>query len=121
MVLFWKYQGAASSDARRNIKELVQLHRVQILIVVQPRISVGTADEVIRSLSFDNHTKVDALGFSRVIWILWKSFVCSVDVVCSSRQFVSLIIDDGKKLRLALTAVYASPSPSIRDLFWNYL
>ncbi|PPR84330.1 hypothetical protein GOBAR_AA36382 [Gossypium barbadense] len=46
------------------------------------------------------------VGVFKGIRVLWKLSVGSVEVVCRSRQFISLIIDGGKKLFWALTAVH---------------
>ncbi|XVF28490.1 hypothetical protein REPUB_Repub15cG0033500 [Reevesia pubescens] len=83
--------GAGSLDFLRHVRELIRAHRVNILIIVEPRISGSNADRVIRKLKFDGVAKVDARGFSGGIWVLWKA------------------------------TVYASPTPSVRELFWNYL
>ncbi|OMO73363.1 Endonuclease/exonuclease/phosphatase [Corchorus olitorius] len=88
---------------------------------LQPRMSDAKADRIIRSLRFDGFTKVDAVGFSGGIWVLWKSSIGSVNVVEKGGQFFSIFITDNKGLRWALTVVYASPTPSVRDFLWNYL
>ncbi|MBA0877096.1 hypothetical protein Goshw_011619 [Gossypium schwendimanii] len=49
------------------------------------------------SFSANNVTFGGCVGVFRGIWTLWKSSVGSVEVVCRSRQFISLIIDDGKR------------------------
>ncbi|XVF35202.1 hypothetical protein REPUB_Repub18cG0125100 [Reevesia pubescens] len=73
-----KMRGAGSGKFRRYVKELIRVNKVDLLIIVEPRVSGNTADKVIRELQFDSFTKVDAVGFSGGLWILWKNSIGSV-------------------------------------------
>ncbi|OMP03577.1 Endonuclease/exonuclease/phosphatase [Corchorus olitorius] len=120
-ILLWNCRGAANPVFRRNVRELIRSHHVDLLIIVEPKVSDAKTDRIIRSLRFDGFTKVDAVGFSGGIWVLWKSFIGLVNVVEKGGQFISIFITDNKGLRWALTVVYASPTPSVLDFLWNYL
>lgn len=76
---------------------------------------------MIRKLRFDCFTVVDAQGFSGLIWVLWKKSIGHVQVVFKSSQMISLVITDNRNSQWALSAVYASPTPSIREQFWQFL
>ena len=120
-ILFWNVRGAVSSDCKRNIKELVRSHKIEILIIAEPRISDRKADRVIRSLRFDGHAKVDAVGFSGGIWVLWKNSIGTVQVFEMGGQFLTIIITSPDKIKWGLMAVYASPAEVTRKFLWNYL
>ncbi|OMO68562.1 reverse transcriptase [Corchorus capsularis] len=79
-------QGAANPDFRRNMLELIHSHHVDLLIIVEPRVSGVKADRIISRLRFDGFTKVDAVGFSGGIWVLWKSSIGLMNVVEQSDE-----------------------------------
>ena len=97
------------------------MYKVDVLMLVEPRISGEVADKVIRKLCFDDHTKVDANGFSGGIWILWKSSIGKIQVLETNGQFISVSVTNGDGKNWFLTVVYASPTPSIRELLWAHL
>ncbi|XVF13155.1 hypothetical protein REPUB_Repub08aG0183800 [Reevesia pubescens] len=120
-VLFWNCRGAGSTSFLSHVKELIRLHNVEILVVAEPRISGLAADKVIRKLRFNGHTKIDAIGFSGGIWILWKSTIGQVQVFDKFEQGITLFIDNGSGVKWVFSAIYASHSPSLRESLWNYL
>ncbi|XVE96968.1 hypothetical protein REPUB_Repub02eG0269900 [Reevesia pubescens] len=120
-VLFWNSRGAGSSSFLSHARELITMHRPSIAIFVEPRISGVKADKMISRLRFDFSTKVDARGFSGGIWVLWNSVVGQVQVMKKSDQYITLFIDNNISSPWALTAVYASPVPTTRELFWDFL
>lgn len=87
--------------------------------VWDPKPITTTPKQAIRKLKFDDHVVMDARGFSGGIWVLWKSHIGSVRVVDRCSQIISIIIKDSNGVSWALSAVYASPTPSIRDSFWD--
>ena len=120
-ILFWNCRGAESKEFLRHAWELIRVHKLDVLIIAEPRISGDSADKVIRKLKFDEYIKVDARYFSGGIWIMWRSTIGEVQIFDRAGQFISVLIKNGNGLKWALTVVYASPTPSIRELFWKYL
>ncbi|CAL9012521.1 unnamed protein product [Prunus brigantina] len=55
--------GAGDKFLPKIIKSLTQLHRIEILAILEPRISGDCALHVVNSLGFTNHCIVDANGF----------------------------------------------------------
>ena len=49
---------------------------------------------------------------------MWNKFVGKVQVI-SKTAIITLLIDNRCGLIWALTVVYASPIPSVRDQFWK--
>ncbi|XVE93717.1 hypothetical protein REPUB_Repub01dG0218300 [Reevesia pubescens] len=111
-----------SSDFLRHARELIRVHLVNIFIVAEPRISGVGSTKVIRRLRFNGVAKVDAQGFSGGgIWVLWKACIGHVEVVELKQQIISLTVTDSRGFKWGLSVVYASPTPSIRDILWNHL
>ncbi|XVF08056.1 hypothetical protein REPUB_Repub06bG0192700 [Reevesia pubescens] len=120
-VIFWNCRGAGSSDFLSHAKELTRWHKLDMFIVAEPRISGLAADKMIRKLQFDNYSKIDAQGFSGGIWILWRSSIGTVQVLDKFGQGLSILINNGQGFKLVLTAIYASPTPLMRECLWSYL
>ncbi|KAJ4839542.1 hypothetical protein Tsubulata_046678 [Turnera subulata] len=55
--------GAGKPNFVRNFKALVLEHKPEIVVLVEPRISGGRADRIIRCLGFQNSYRVEARGF----------------------------------------------------------
>ena len=68
----WNCQGVASSDFQSVLKSFIAIHRPDMVVLLEPRISGFKADLVIRSLKFHHSHRVEALGYSGGIWILWN-------------------------------------------------
>ncbi|XVF06483.1 hypothetical protein REPUB_Repub06bG0052200 [Reevesia pubescens] len=120
-VIFWNYRGAGGSDFMSHAKELIRLHKLDMFIVAEPRISGLATDKMIRKLHFDNYSKIDAQGFSSGIWILWRSSIETVQVLDKFGQGLSILINNGHGIKWVLTAIYASPTSLIRERLWSYL
>ena len=96
------------------LENLICSHKVDCLILAEPRTSGNTVDKVIRRLRFDHVTKVDALAFSGGIWVLWKTTFDKVEVVSKGTQFITTLVTGGNGIKWYLTWIYAILIPSIR-------
>ncbi|XVE93925.1 hypothetical protein REPUB_Repub01dG0236100 [Reevesia pubescens] len=121
MLMMELKKGAGSVKFKRYVKELIIVNKVDLLIIVEPRISGETADKVIKQLGFDGFAKVDAVGFSGGIWVLWKNSIGTVQVIAKESQILTVIINGAMGKKWGLSAIYASPTPLNRTLLWSYL
>ena len=83
-ILVWNCQGAASKSFRRVVKLLIDIHKSCMLVLLEPRISGIKAELLIHFLKFHHSHKVEALGYSSGIWILWND-IWSVWVLINHR------------------------------------
>ncbi|GLT89654.1 hypothetical protein SLE2022_076310 [Rubroshorea leprosula] len=74
---------------------------------------------LISKLNFDSSTKVDAQGFSGGIWVLWNSYVGEVSMLERTAQMITVLVKCPHLEPWIFSAVYASPTPSIREQLWN--
>lgn len=118
--IIWNCQGVASREVLRTIKELVRLHNPFILALLEPKVSGIKADEICNNLKFDDWVRVEALGFSGGIWILWKDRI-KLDILRTNPQFIFMQVQDHKGERWLFTVVYGSPSHSLRKNLWKNL
>ena len=94
--------------------------RPKIIILVEPRCSDQKADNFIKHSGFDRFHRVEANGFSRVIWVLWQDCV-NVVILENHRKFIHMKIEDVCHNISLLTVVYASPIPLTRRILWREL
>ncbi|KAH9716124.1 reverse transcriptase domain-containing protein [Citrus sinensis] len=118
--MFWNVQGAASQSFRRAFKSIRQSYNPDMVVVMEPRISGRKADNFIKASGFDRSHRVEAVGFSGGIWLLWRDQF-DVEIVLNHKQFVHLKISSKNVLTSWVTAVYASLVPVIRSELWHHL
>ncbi|KAJ4847307.1 hypothetical protein Tsubulata_045084 [Turnera subulata] len=113
--------GAKSELFSSSFRDIVQQHRVQLAVVLEPRISGRIAERVIRSLGFQEWVREDARGFAGGIWVLWRPDLLHMVVEHRHTQFIHVRVLPHGKDPFLLTAVYASPSESRQSDLWPRL
>ena len=73
--MYWNVQGAASGKFRRSFRTIVKKYNYSLVVLMEPRISGIKADEFIMKNGFDKSHRVEAVGFSGGIWLLWRNFI----------------------------------------------
>ncbi|XP_031112081.1 uncharacterized protein LOC116016057 [Ipomoea triloba] len=72
------------------------------------------------SFGFDNWIRVEAVGFSGGIWLLWRNNI-TVDIIATNSQFVLTNITKGNERVGLVYFVYGSPSHYLRNKLWDSL
>ncbi|KAL4362548.1 hypothetical protein GQ457_04G039580 [Hibiscus cannabinus] len=80
-------QGAIDPVTNRCFKMVGRKYAPEIFVIMEPRIRRTVADSFIRKSGFDFSYRIEATGFSRGIWILWRESI-SVDVLVVTKQFI---------------------------------
>ena len=119
-IMFWNVQGAASNTFRRAFKTFVKNYNPSLVVLMEPRISGCKADSFIKKSGFDNSHRVEAVGFSGGIWLLWQDAI-EVEVLINHKQFIHFKISMNKMFMSLVTAVYASPNPMLRKQLWKHM
>ena len=88
-ILVWNCQGAASKKFCSVVNSLIEIHKPEMLMLLEPRISGIKAELLIHFLKFNHSYRVEALGYYGGIWILWNDN-WSVQVLINHKQFVHL-------------------------------
>ncbi|KAG7591715.1 Zinc finger CCHC-type [Arabidopsis thaliana x Arabidopsis arenosa] len=94
--------------------------KTDILALFETHSGGDRAQRICQGLGFANSFRVDAVGQSGGLWLLWKSEIGEVTIVESSNQFIHAKIVDGENI-VHLVAVYAAPSASRRSGLWEKL
>lgn len=101
--------------------ELLRVHRPDILILIEPKISGEIATKVCKKLKKIHWILSEADGFSSGVWVLWDEDDIQVSPRYIHHQFIHMSIVSGDQQRWELTALYASPQASSRRQLWSAL
>ncbi|KAI9111378.1 hypothetical protein K1719_017068 [Acacia pycnantha] len=119
-ILIWNVRGAASKGVAAVVRDMKRRYRVDVVAILEPRISGNQATKVIRSWGFGHSYRVEADGFSGGIWLLWESDCLRVDIILKDEQFIHCRLGLDRK-ELLFTAIYASPNEHRRCSIWEKL
>lgn len=104
-------------DFRRDFRDMKNSHNPDLVILTKTRLSGDRASSIISNLGFEGFFKVDAMGFSRGIWVLWNPHKTFVDFISSSFHEILLTVKVNNKTSL-LTALYGSTYFAVRKNIW---
>ncbi|XP_019188304.1 PREDICTED: uncharacterized protein LOC109182610 [Ipomoea nil] len=91
----------------------IRVHNPDIVALLEPKVSGSQADSICSSFNFSDWVRIEAVGYSAGIWILWKNTL-SVAIIHTHPQFVTLQVNDRMDHPWYLSFVYANPMPSLR-------
>lgn len=103
--LIWNCQGAASRAFGRTLKQLCRIHRPAIVCLLEPKVSSDQANKICANLGFDEWIRVEAVGFSGGIWVLWNNYL-KIEVLDTHPQFINLEITEGQRDPWILTGLW---------------
>ncbi|KAL8159453.1 hypothetical protein V2J09_000990 [Rumex salicifolius] len=105
--LIWNVQGAGSKGFQRRCKYLLKQNRIDIVALMETRVSWHMTSDV----------RVEAVGFSGGLWLLWNNNNFHLSVVIVHDHFIHnrVTIEEDT---LLLVVVYAPPTPQSRQNFW---
>lgn len=105
--------GAGNADFRCPFREMKNSYNPYLIILTKTRLSGDHATAIISSQGYEHFFKVDAMGFSGGIWILWNPINIVVELITSTFHEVYLRVQVHSSTFL-LTALYASVTNAIR-------
>lgn len=118
--IFWNCRGPNKPNFRRSIRYILKKFNTDVLAIFETHAGGDRASRICQGLGFDQSFRVDAVGQSGGLWLLWRSEVGEVEIVQSSTQFIYAKIVKEQEV-VNLIAVYAVPSPSRRSGLWDSL
>lgn len=119
-ILAWNIRGTANSDFRREFRNLQLKYSPDIVILTQTRLDGRRAHAILSTLGYDNFVKIDAMGFSGGIWVLWHPHIVTIEPLASSFQEIHCKVKVNNSLFI-LSAIYGSPNYDIRKNLWKNL
>ncbi|KAI9121220.1 hypothetical protein K1719_008253 [Acacia pycnantha] len=119
-ILVWNCRGAASKGIAVVLRDLRFRHKVDFVVILEPRVSGGPTTRVIKNWGFKHSIREEVEGFSGGIWMLWNLDKLYVDVLVKNDQFIHCKLRlEGKELLFIV--IYASPSEQRRHITWDSL
>ncbi|XP_019178992.1 PREDICTED: uncharacterized protein LOC109174182 [Ipomoea nil] len=118
--LLWNCQGASGRPFRRTLKHILQVYKPNILGLFEPKVSGDQANRICSQLGFSDWVRVEAVGFSGGIWVLWKDPV-RISIVFTHPQFVLLHVQQDGQPPWVFAPVYGSPTHHLRRRLWHDL
>lgn len=106
--------GAIARGFMRTAKTLIEQRKPTLMGLVETRCSGTQAYDICNILGFDYSVRVEALGYSGGIWILWKDTI-SIDIIKTHPQFIHAQVTQSGGEKRVLTIVYGSLDHSIRS------
>ncbi|KAI9112959.1 hypothetical protein K1719_016073 [Acacia pycnantha] len=112
--------GAASKGIAAVVREIRKQYKIDIVAILEPRVSGTQENKIIRSWGFKHSRRVEAEGFSSGVWLLWEREDLLVTVIWSEEQFLHCKVSFGGD-NMLFTAVYASLNEHRRHKLWEDL
>ncbi|XP_028068131.1 uncharacterized protein LOC114270746 isoform X1 [Camellia sinensis] len=119
-LLFWNCCGAGNNSFKRNLVEIIQAHKPEIIVLMETKIAyskmsnfftrLGTASSIVNP--------VDRVGG---IWVIWDTNHVNVLASMVSPQAIHTTIHKENYEDWVIAAVYASPDPVLCNQLWKDL
>lgn len=118
-ILFWNVCGIGNVETESHLCFLIFYNEVNLVALVEPKISGPNADRVCRRLGFDGCFRQEEVGMSGGIWVLWQSTIFSLCILQSTPNFVHINVKEKNGKEWVLTVVYRNPNESYCRGFWD--
>ena len=92
-VLVWNHAEAGNLNFVPAMKELIQMHKPSIILLLEPRIFGADANQVIKDIGFSGSHLLVPDGLAHGIWILWKGEDVHVEVSSSTSAHVHIAVE----------------------------
>lgn len=91
-----------------------------VLAIFETHASAENAGRICQGLGFEDSSRVDAVGQSGGLWLLWRQEIGDVVVINSADQFIHVKVTKEEEV-LHIIVVYAAPTASRRSGLWALL
>ncbi|PKI46326.1 hypothetical protein CRG98_033302 [Punica granatum] len=115
-MLVWNCRGVGNANFRHSLRDLVNNHHPDIVILTETRLSGDQATRVANTFPFDGFFCTETTGLFGGIWIMWRTDRVQLDITGSTEQEVHAIAQVCHPVSSpwSLSAIYASPRPRER-------
>ncbi|XP_021611709.1 uncharacterized protein LOC110614474 [Manihot esculenta] len=110
---------AVSPNFRRAINEYRRLYKIDVIALLETRVSGSQADKICKDLGFEHWLRVEAFSFSGGIWVCWNNNGFELKVLNTHPQFVNCRIKPTWGSPWIVSFVYGSPNTGLRRLLWE--
>lgn len=119
--LSWNVRGASNKTAKMHIREVVRKYNPSFLLIIETHCQFNKMNQFWNNLGFIPVHIIEARGQAGGLWVLVQHGISLGLSVLDSNSFSTTFNIKAGSNEWTCTAVYASPTPSMRDPFWQYL
>ena len=105
-MLIWNCRGALNPTFCDVVNELVRLHSLAIMIVVETKVSGDRARRISENL---DPIFANSIGLTEGLWVLWDFAQVGISELASTEQEVHAVVTSSAKPPWLLFAIYANP------------
>lgn len=121
-VASWNCRGAGGRSFPRILKDMVRKYNINVMGLMETRISGSRADTVVRKLGFSNWLRVEAIGYAGGIWVLWNDWEVKVEYLASTTQLLHCKITPSNQVfSTYVSFVYGDTRQGPRQDLWRTL
>lgn len=113
-VLSWNCKGARSKEFACELQSIIREFRPTVVVLIEPRISGKSAEEVCGGLRKNKWVRSKATSFSGGVWVLWEEGDVYLKLEFHDKLFLHFLVSAGDGSEWALMAVYMHAISSIR-------
>lgn len=120
-ILCWNVRGVVNAAGRRHSRDLVKKNNPSMIILMETHCAFSRAERFWTRMGYEAAAYSEAHGHSGGIWMLMAmGSNYDISVVDCWHQMVTISIKKGTQTWWCF-AIYASPTPSVRDLLWDHI
>lgn len=120
-ILVWNCWGVGTWGTLRYLQELIKIHKISIVALLEPRIHSSKFVPQFHSEAMTYMITVEARGFAGGIWLMWNQQEVDIEEISSNEKILNVLIQEEGKIRCLLSVVYASPTITMRMELWSYI
>ncbi|PNY05589.1 ribonuclease H [Trifolium pratense] len=120
-ILCWNIRGAHNNNARRQLKDMIRKYRPTFLAIMETHVPYARLTSFWTNNNYTPVHVVEASGHSGGIWLLQYSRTSFTTTVADANQYSITFTVSYSDVSTSCTCIYASPNPTLRPNFWNYL
>ncbi|XP_021716015.1 uncharacterized protein LOC110683919 [Chenopodium quinoa] len=120
--ILWNVRGASSKEFLPHAKEVVRLHKPDILFLLETKSTDEIARAVCKRLGFEEFRTLPANGLKGGMWLFWRKPAILMDFVTESPHVIhSLFKVSPNDPEVLITGVHAPSASRDKNELWNML
>lgn len=119
-VISWNIRGALGRSRRRHVKDMVALYHPSLFLVFETHGAFAKVEHLWSSLGYKLLYVQESRSHAGGIWVLSNVDNLTLSLVDSMSQAITFYVTKGNA-SWSLSAVYASPTFSMRCPLWTHL
>lgn len=117
-MIFCNYHSAGNQNFKDSMKDLVQDHYPDIVILMETKVCLNTMGNFFHQFGLLKVAYSNPIGRMRGIWVLWNPVAVNLQLIHISNQVIHLLVTKVKFEDWVISAIYTSLIHILRDYVW---